>query len=245
MSITEPVPGQPTIVLVHGAFAESSSWDGVIRLLQQVGYPVIAVANPLRGVSKDAGYLRSVLADVTGNIVLVGHSYGGTVITNAADGVDNVKALVYIGGFAPDAGESAAQLAGKYEGGTLGETLAAVPLADGDVDLYIQQAKYHAQFAADSSPDVAAVMAVTQRPIVEAALNEPSGAPGWKSLPSWFLFGSEDKNIPVESHRYMAERAGSRHTVELEGGSHTVGIPEAAAVVDLIREAADAATATD
>lgn len=244
MSITEPAPGQPTIVLVHGAFAESSSWDGVIRLLQQIGYPVIAVANPLRGVSKDAGYLRSVLADVTGDIVLVGHSYGGTVITNAADGVDNVKALVYIGGFAPDAGESAAQLAGKYEGGTLGETLTAVPLADGDVDLYIQQAKYHAQFAADSSPDVAAVMAVTQRPIVEAALNEPSGAPAWKSLPSWFLFGSEDKNIPAESHRYMAERAGSRRTIELEGGSHTVGIPEAAAVVDLIREAADAATAT-
>ncbi|GAA1756426.1 alpha/beta fold hydrolase [Agromyces humatus] len=245
MSITEPVPGRPTIVLVHGAFAESSSWDGVIRLLQQVGYPVIAVANPLRGVSKDAGYLRSVLADVTGDIVLVGHSYGGTVITNAATGVDNVTALVYIGGFAPDAGESAAQLAGKYEGGTLGETLAAVPLGDDDVDLYIQQAKYHAQFAADSSPDVAAVMAVTQRPIVEAALNEPSGAPAWKSLPSWFLFGSEDKNIPAESHRYMAERAGSHHTVELEGGSHTVGIPEAAAVVDLIREAVEASTTAD
>lgn len=243
MSITEPVAGRPTIVLVHGAFAESSSWDGVIRLLQRDGYPVIAVANPLRGVSKDAGYLRSVLSAVSGDIVLVGHSYGGTVITNT-DGVDNVKALVYIGGFAPDAGESAAQLAGRYEGGTLGETLAAVPLADGDVDLYIQQAKYHAQFAADSTPDVAAVMAVTQRPIVEAALNEPSGAPAWKSLPSWFLFGSEDKNIPAESHRYMAERAGSRRTVELEGGSHTVGIPEAAAVVDLIREAADAATAT-
>lgn len=243
MSITEPVAGRPTIVLVHGAFAESSSWDGVIRLLQRDGYPVIAVANPLRGVSKDAGYLRSVLSAVSGDIVLVGHSYGGTVITNTA-GVDNVKALVYIGGFAPDAGESAAQLAGRYEGGTLGETLAAVPLADGDVDLYIQQAKYHAQFAADSTPDVAAVMAVTQRPIVEAALNEPSGAPAWKSLPSWFLFGSEDKNIPAESHRYMAERAGSRRTVELEGGSHTVGIPEAAAVVDLIREAADAATAT-
>ena len=244
MSITEPVAGRPTIVLVHGAFAESSSWDGVIRLLQRDGYPVIAVANPLRGVSKDAGYLRSVLADVSGDIVLVGHSYGGTVITNT-DGVDNVKALVYIGGFAPDAGESAAQLAGKYEGGTLGETLAAVPLGDGDVDLYIRQAEYHAQFAADSSPDVAAVMAVTQRPIVEAALNEASGAPAWKSLPSWFLFGSEDKNIPAESHRFMAERARSRRTVELEGGSHTVGIPEAAEVVDIIREAAEAATATD
>ena len=245
MPITEARAGKPTIVLVHGAFAESSSWDGVVRLLLTDGYPVIAVANPLRGVSTDAAYVRTLLADISGDVVLVGHSYGGTVITNAADGVGAVKALVYVGGFAPDTGESAAQLAGKYEGGTLGDTLSAVPLGEGEVDLYIQQAKYHSQFAADSSPEVAAVMAVTQRPIAEAALNEPSGAAAWKSLPSWFLFGSEDLNIPAESHRFMADRAGSRRTVELKGGSHTVGIPEAAAVVDLIREAAAATAAAD
>jgi pimeloyl-ACP methyl ester carboxylesterase len=240
MSIANPSSNRPTVVLVHGAFAESSSWAGVIAILLQDGFPVIAVANPLRGVSTDAEYLRAVLHDVTGEIVLVGHSYGGTVITNAATGNAEVKALVYIGGFAPDAGESAAQLAGRYEGGTLGDTLTAVALPDGANDLYIVQGKYRAQFAADSSEPEAAVMAATQRPILEAALNEPSGAPAWKAIPSWFLFGSDDKNIPAASHRFMAERAGSRKTVELQGGSHSVGVPEAAKVVELIREAAAA-----
>jgi pimeloyl-ACP methyl ester carboxylesterase len=243
MGITNVTPLHPTVVLVHGAFAESASWNGVIAILLEQGYPAIAAANPLRGVASDAGYLRSVLADVTGDIVLVGHSYGGTIITNAATGNHNVKALVYVGGFAPDAGESAADLAGKYEGGSLGDTLTAVPLGTGDNDLYIVQEKYHAQFAADSSAETAAVMAVTQRPIVEAALNEASAEPAWKSIPSWFLFGSADKNIPAESHRFMAQRAGSRRTVELDGGSHTVGIPEAAQVAALIFEAAEAASA--
>jgi len=233
-----PEGSTPTIVLVHGAFAESSSWDGVVRALLDDGFGVVAVANPLRGVGHDADHLRAVLAKIPGDIVLVGHSYGGTVITNAATGNDAVTALVYVGGFAPDEGETAADLAGKYEGGTLGETLTAVPLPDGAVDLYIVQDRYHDQFAADSSAGDAAIMAATQRPIAEAALNEPSAAPAWRSIPSWFVFGSEDKNIPVEAHRFMAERAGSRRTVELEGGSHAVAIPEAAAVVELIKAAA-------
>ena len=241
MSITEPSQsGRPTVVLVHGAFAESSSWNGVIAGLLADGFPVIAAANPLRGVATDAAYVHTLLGDVSGDIILVGHSYGGAVITNAAKGLDQVKALVFVGAFAPDEGESAGQLAGKYEGGTLGDTLTAVDLGAEGNDLYIVQSRYHEQFAADSPADVAAAMSVTQRPIREAALNEPSGAPAWRDIPSWFLFGSEDKNIPAESHRFMAERAGSRHTVELEGGSHTVGIPEAAQVVALIREASDA-----
>ncbi|MEI5583866.1 MULTISPECIES: alpha/beta fold hydrolase [unclassified Agromyces] len=243
MSITASSPDHPTVVLVHGAFAESSSWNGVISLLLRDGFPVIAIANPLRGVASDAGYLRALLAGVDGDIVLVGHSYGGTVITNAATGDPRVRALVYVGGFAPDTGESAADLSGRYEGGTLGETLAAVPLGGAGNDLYIVQDRYHAQFAADSAPEDAAVMAVTQRPIVESALNEPSGEPAWKEIPSWFVFGSEDRNIPAASHRFMADRAGSRRTVELAGGSHTVGIPEAARVVELIREAADSVAA--
>lgn len=238
MSITSTSPIHPTVILVHGAFADASSWNGVVRILLDQGFPVIAVANPLRGVAADAAYLRALLADVSGDIVLVGHSYGGTVITNGATDNPQVRGLVYVGGFAPDSGESAADLAGRYEGGTLGDTLTAVPLGDAGNDLYIQQEKYHEQFAADSPADVASVMAVTQRPIVEAALNEPSTAPAWKQIPSWFLFGSDDKNIPVASHRYMAERAGSRRTVEIRGGSHTVGIPEAAQVADLISEAA-------
>ncbi|MCS5717930.1 alpha/beta hydrolase [Herbiconiux sp. CPCC 205763] len=237
MSITEPSAGKPTIVLVHGAFAESSSWNGVITGLVSDGFPVIAVANPLRGVSSDSEYLRALLKDISGDIVLVGHSYGGTVISGG--GTDNpaVKALVYVGAFAPVAGETPGDLAARLPGSTLGETLASVPLPDGGNDLYIEQSKYHAQFAADSSAEVAGVMAVTQRPIRDAAFGEQSGEPAWKTVPSWFLFGAEDKNIPVAMHRLMAERAGSKKTVELAGGSHTVGIPEAAQVVDLIREA--------
>jgi pimeloyl-ACP methyl ester carboxylesterase len=241
MSITATSADKPTVVLVHGAFAESSSWNGVIAPLLDDGYPVLAVANPLRGVKSDSDYLRSVLAGIDGDVALVGHSYGGIVISNAGTGNDRVKALVFVGAFAPEAGESAIDLSGRFEGSTLGETLAAVTLPAGGTDLYIRQDRYHAQFAADSSPGEAAVLAVTQRPITESALNEPSGEPGWKTIPSWFLFGTEDKNIPAAAHRFMAERAGSRRTVELQGGSHAVAIPEAAAVVDLIREAATGA----
>jgi len=240
MSITTNNPDKPTVVLVHGAFAESASWNGVIAELLEDGFPTLAVANPLRGVASDAEYLRSVLASIEGSVICVGHSYGGCVISNGASWNDQVKALVFVGGFAPDAGESAAELAGRYEGGSLGETLAPVKLSDGSTDLYIRQDRYHAQFAADSSAHDAAIMAVTQRPIVESALNEPSGEPAWKTIPSWFLFGSDDLNIPAAVQRFMAQRAGSRRTVELAGGSHTVGIPEAAAVADLLREAAAA-----
>ncbi|MBM2621045.1 alpha/beta hydrolase [Actinoplanes sp. LDG1-06] len=232
---------KPTIVLVHGAFAESASWNGVIELLRAEGYPAIAVANPLRGVKYDSDYLRATLASVEGDVVLVGHSYGGMLITNAATGNPAVKALVYVGAFAPDQGESAGDLAGKFPGSSLGETLRPVKLPDGSTDLYIQQELYHHQFAADSSAEAAAVLAVTQRPITEAALGEASpGEPAWKSIPSWFLFGSDDLNIPVAALRFMAERAGSRRTVELAGGSHTVAIPEAAKLVELIGEASGA-----
>ena len=230
-------PIKPTVVLVHGAFAESASWDGVIVPLLDDGHRVVAVANPLRGVKSDSDYVASVLRSIDHDIVLVGHSYGGMVNSNAANGIDRVKALVFIGAFAPEFGESAADLAGRFPGGTLGETLESVPLPDGTNDLYIRQDAYHAQFAADSSAEDAAAMAVAQRPIVDSALSEPSGEPAWKHLPSWFLFGAEDRNIPVASHRFMAERAGSRRTVEISGGSHTVAIPEAAQAVDLIKEA--------
>ncbi|GID27578.1 alpha/beta fold hydrolase [Paractinoplanes brasiliensis] len=232
--------GEPTIVLVHGAFAESAGWNGVIADLLGDGFRVIAVANPLRGLASDSDYLRAVLAGIDGEIICVGHSYGGCVISNGATGNAAVRALVFVGGFAPDAGESATKLAGRYEGGTLGETLLPVKLPDGNTDLYIRQDLYHVQFAADSPAAEAAIMAVGQRPIVESALNEASGDPAWRTVPSWFLFGTEDKNIPAEVHRFMAQRAGSRRTVELPGGSHSVGIPEASTVAGLIREAASA-----
>jgi pimeloyl-ACP methyl ester carboxylesterase len=245
MSITEPTPGKPTVVLVHGAFAESSSWNGVISSLLDDGFPAIAVANPLRGVSFDSDYLRALLADVTGDIILVGHSYGGTVISGGGAGNPNVKALVFVGAFAPEEGETPGDLASRMPGSSLGETLTKVAQPDGGNDLYIMQSRYHSQFAADSPAEVANVMAVTQRPILESAFGEASGEPAWKTVPSWFLFGSLDRNIPAAMHRFMAERAGSRRTVEMEGGSHTVGIPEAARVVELIREAAAASAGSN
>lgn len=169
---------KPTIVLVHGAFAESSSWNDVLTRLIPKGYPTIAVANPLRGVESDADYVASILKDIEGSIVLVGHSYGGAVITNAVNDNSNVKALVYVAGFASDAGETAAELSGRFPGSTLGSTLAPpILLPDDGKDLYIQQDKFHAQFAADVPANDAQLMASTQRPITEAALNEASGAP--------------------------------------------------------------------
>jgi pimeloyl-ACP methyl ester carboxylesterase len=220
---------------VHGAFAESASWNGVISPLLGRGHPVVAIANPLRGVRTDAAYLSSVLDDLDHDVVLVAHSYGGMVTSNVEN--ERVRAMVFVGAFAPDAGDSAATLSARFEGSTLAATLQGVSLPDGDTDLYIRQDLYHAQFAADSSAADAAVMAATQRPITQSALGEPSAGALWRTVPSWFLFGAEDRNIPAAVHRFMAERAGSRRTVELAGGSHTVAIPEAARVVDLIEEA--------
>ncbi|YBV95257.1 alpha/beta hydrolase [Phyllobacteriaceae bacterium JZ32] len=230
---------KPTIVLVHGAFADSSSWNGVAGILQKDGYRVVAAANPLRSVASDAAYVSDVVKSIEGPVVLVGHSYGGAVISAAANGHDNVKSLVYVAAFAPDAGETAAELAGKFPGGTLGSALAApVKLADGGVDLYIDQAKFREQFAHDVPAQEAALMAAGQRPITEAALNEKAGAPAWKSLPAWFVYGSADKNIPAKALGFMAERAGSRRTVVVEGASHVVMVSQPQAVADLIEEAA-------
>ncbi|MBW4421137.1 MAG: alpha/beta hydrolase [Myxacorys californica WJT36-NPBG1] len=231
--------GKPTIVLVHGAFAESSSWNSVLTKLIAKGYPTIAVANPLRGVKSDAGYVASVLKGIEGPIVLVGHSYGGSVITNAVNGNKSVKALVYVAGFAPEVGETAAELSGRHPGSTLGPTLAPpVALPDGGKDLYIQQNKFHAQFAADVPASDAKLMASTQRPITEGALNEASSAPAWKSIPSWFIYGDRDLNIPAAVHSFMAKRANSRETLAVDGASHVVMVSHPNAVAEVIEHAA-------
>jgi pimeloyl-ACP methyl ester carboxylesterase len=228
---------KPTVVFVHGAFADSAGWEGVISRLNAEGYPMVAVANPLRGVQYDADYLMSVLRTIEGPIVLVGHSYGGMVITNAAEGNNSVTGLVYVAGFAPEVGESAADLSGRFPGGTLGPTLNPVDLPDGGKDLYIQQDKYWAQFAADVTEAQSVVMAVTQRPITEAALTEPSKAASWKHIPSWFIYGSLDKNIPAAAQRFMGERANARDIVEIEGASHVVMMTHPEAVANIIRDA--------
>jgi pimeloyl-ACP methyl ester carboxylesterase len=232
---------KPTIVLVHGAFAGSSSRNSVITDLAADGYKVIAAANPLRSVKTDSAYLSSLIGSLEGPVVLVGHSYGGEVITAAALGSTKVRGLVFVAGVAPDAGESASSLGDRFPGGTLGETLAApVPQPDGSADLYIQPSRYWAQFAADVPEADATQMAATQRPVTKEALSEPSGAPAWRTIPSWFIYGSLDKNIPRTLHAFMAERANSKETVEVQGASHVVMISHPAEVAALIERAASA-----
>ncbi|WP_459662770.1 alpha/beta fold hydrolase, partial [Novosphingobium sp. 11B] len=216
-------PQKPTVVLVHGAFADSSSWNGVIVALQHDGYTVVAAPDTLRGVRADADVVAGVVKAIAGPVVLVGHSYGGSVISEAAEGAGNVTALVYVAAFAPDAGETALGLTGKFPGSTLAPTLAPpVPLAGGGNDLYIRQALFPAQFAADVPAAQARLMAVGQRPVADKALSEPSTAPAWKHVPSWFVYGDADRNIPPAAMQFMAQRAGARETVVVKGASHVV-----------------------
>lgn len=237
----QPVAQKPTIVLVHGAFAESSSWNGVVSRLHAKGYRVIAAANPLRGVQGDADHVAAILESVNGPVVLVGHSYGGIVISNAAAGNDNVKALVYVAAFTPEVGESAADLSARFPGGTLADALAPpVALPDGGKDLYIDQAKFRAQFAADVSAADGRLMAIAQRPVSEHALHDASGAAAWKSIPSWFVYGKADRNIPEAALAFMAQRAGSKKTIAIDGASHVVMVSHAAEVAALIEQAARA-----
>jgi len=235
---TNPQDGsRPSVVLVHGAFAESAGWHSVIRRLQERGYTALAAANPLRSLSGDAEFVARILDSIQSPVVLVGHSYGGSVISNAALGKENVKALVFVAAFAPEEGESSAELSGRFPGSTLGDTLETVPLADGTMDQYIRQEEYHQQFVADVPAEQATLDAVTQRPLRDVALNESSGPPAWKSIPSWFVFGELDKNIPLEAHRFMAERAGAREVVEVEGASHAVAASHPEEVADMILRA--------
>jgi pimeloyl-ACP methyl ester carboxylesterase len=234
-----PTPQKITVVLVHGAFAESSSWNDVIRILSAKGYPVVAVGNPLRSVKADAAEVSAVVASINGPVVLVGHSYGGSVISNVSADAIKVKALVFVAAFAPEAGESAAGLSAKFPGSTLKEALAPpVPLRDGGVNIFIRGERFHDQFAADVPAKSAALMAATQRPITEAALGEGAGDPIWKSIPSWFVYGDQDRNIPSAALAYMAERANSRETVVVRGGSHVVMVSQPKVVATLIEHAA-------
>lgn len=232
---------KPTVVLVHGAFADASSWNGVVKILEKDGYPVVAAANPLRSVKSDGAAVSALLAGIKSPVVLVGHSYGGNVISEAANDRANVKALVYVAAFAPEAGETVAGLAGKFPGSTLGPALAApVALADGGKDLYIQQDKFHDQFAADVPVAQAALMAATQRPVTEAALNEQAGTPAWKHIPSWYIYGDKDKNIPPQAMEFMAKRAEAKAVKVVKGASHVVMVSNPEPVARLIEKAAAA-----
>jgi pimeloyl-ACP methyl ester carboxylesterase len=231
-----------TIVLVHGAFAESSSWDGVIDPLLQAGYDVIAAANPLRGLAADAAAVGDVVRSVDGPVLLVGHSYGGAVISNVAADAGELVGLVYLCAFAPEAGESCNSLTGLFPGSTLREALHPIPRSDGTTDLVIVRDRFHDQFCADVPAPMAERMAATQRPIALQALEEPSGdTPLWKELPSWFLVGGRDKNIPAALQRFMAERADAHRAMELPYASHAIPVSAPDTARDLILRAAPAA----
>lgn len=233
---------KPTVVLVHGAFADSSGWSGVVARLRHDGYPVIAAANPLRGLDSDAAYVSSLLDSIPGPVVLVGHSYGGEVITNAAVGHANVKALVYIAAFAPDQGESGLALAGLNPGSQLGEALVVRPYAvagGGGADGYVDPAKFRTVMAADLRGSDAELLAAQQRPVDLAALQAPSGVPAWKTIPSWYLVAGADRAIPAATEKFMARRAGA-HTVVVDDASHLVMLSHPGRVENLIVQAAEA-----
>lgn len=235
---------KPTVVLVHGAFADASGWAGVIKRLEKDDYPVIAPPNPLRGIIEDAEYLRSFLSTITGPVVLVGHSYGGATITNAATGNPNVKALVYVSGHIPDEGETLAE-AGALNGGKtdLNDHLIQRPYPgapEGDVDLYIDPLFVHELFAQDLSAKQAAVLAATQRPATARAFNTPSEVPAWKTIPSWALIGNQDRSLSLIAEQYMAERAGA--TIVRIDSSHLAFVSHPKEMTDLITAAAEATT---
>lgn len=229
----------PTVVLVHGAFAESASWNPVIERLHGHGVDAVAAANPLRSVSGDAAYVRDVIRALDRPVLLVGHSYGGLVITEAGAENPAVVGLVYVSAFAPDTGESAFGLSTSFPGSTLGDALTAYPLAGGGNEFAIRLDAFHEQFAADVPASTAGTMARTQRPVTELALSEglPTTAPAWASVPSWFVFGERDRNIPPAALRAEAERAGAREVHEIAGASHAVSVSRPDDVTATILEA--------
>ena len=234
---------KPTVVLVHGAFADASGWNGVIDRLERAGYPVIAPANPLRGVSADAAYLRTFLATIPGPIVLAGHSYGGMVLTNAATGNPNVKALVYIAAFAPDEGDSVLSLSELGTDDQLGPaalTIRPFPNPDGTEgqEGYIELDVFRRIFAGDLPRKQARAMSLAQRPASLVALGEPSGPPAWKTIPAWYMVAGEDNTIGTDVERAMAARIGARKIVEVKGASHVVMISRPGATARFIRRAA-------
>jgi pimeloyl-ACP methyl ester carboxylesterase len=234
-----PDSTKPTVLLVHGAFAEAASWNGVIERLAAESLDAIAVANPLRSLAGDAQYVSDVIDGVGGPVLLVAHSYGGMVVTEAAAGHEEVKGLVYVDAFAPATGESAFALSLKFPGSTLGDALAAYPVSTGGNEFTIRRDAFHRQFCADVPEAQAALMAATQRPVTEAALSTALSAdePAWQSVPSWFVYSDADLNIPVELHRWMAARAGAKAAREIPGASHALSVSQPHAVAEVILEA--------
>ena len=235
---------RPTVVLVHGAFADASGWNDVIERLQSEGVEATAPANPLRGITFDAAYIKSLLGQIPGSVIAVGHSYGGAVITNAATGADNVVGLVYVAAFAPDEGERLIEIENGSKDSVLNSALTQLRYPTGEgaetaVEFAIDPEKFHDAFAADLPQEQTAVMAATQRPVAELAFSEPSGEPAWKKLPSWSVVPTGDRAAGSDVVRSMAERAGAEIT-EAEG-SHVIMMSQPQAVAEVILTALAAA----
>jgi pimeloyl-ACP methyl ester carboxylesterase len=229
---------QPTVVLVHGAFADGSSWNEVIKRLQAEGVQLTAPANPLRGISIDSAYIASFLEQIPGPVLAVAHSYGGAVLTNAATNANNVIGLVYVAAFAPDEGETLAAIASNSTDSVVLQALVELhyPTGEGQeetaVEFRIDAEKFHEVFAFDLSEEQSALMAATQRPLSGLPFSEPTGVPAWKKLPSWAVVSSGDKVVGTDAVRSMAERAGAKIT-EVEG-SHVIMISQPEIVTDVI-----------
>jgi pimeloyl-ACP methyl ester carboxylesterase len=237
---------KPTVVLVHGAFADGSSWNGVIERLQQQDYTVIAPANPLRGVTADSAYTASLVSQLDGPVLLAGHSYGGAVISSAATSAPNVIGLVFVAAFAPDEGERLGEVAGGSKDSILGPAQVqyhypAGPDGETAVEFGINPALVRDVFAADLSAEQAALIAATQRPVAAAAFTDICGPPAWKKLPCWAVVATGDKAAGTDITRSMAQRAGAEIT-ELDG-SHVIMVSQPQAVADVIVKAAEAAGA--
>jgi pimeloyl-ACP methyl ester carboxylesterase len=240
MSINSQDGSQPTVVLVHGAFADASSWNEVIERLQAEGIQVTAPANPLRGISIDSAYIGSFLEQIEGPVLAVAHSYGGAVLTNAATNANNVLGLVYVAAFAPDEGETLGAIASNSRDSVVLPALVELqyPTGEGEetaAEFTIDPEKFHEVFAADLSVEQSALMAATQRPLSGLPFSEPTGVPAWKKLPSWAVVSSGDKVVGTDAVRSMAERAGAKIT-EVEG-SHVIMISQPQIVAETIMTA--------
>lgn len=230
----------PTVVLVHGAFADASSWNGVIERLQAKALKVTAPANPLRGISIDSAYIAGILEQTAGPVLAVGHSYGGAVITNAATQAKNVLGLVYVAAFAPEEGETLGEVEANSKDSVLNSALVPLhyPAPNGGapaVEFAINPANVHDAFAADLPAEQAALIAATQRPVAELGFSEPSGPPAWKRLPSWTVLATGDKAAGTDVVRSQAERAGA--TITEVAGSHVIMVSQPQAVTDVIMQA--------
>jgi pimeloyl-ACP methyl ester carboxylesterase len=228
---------KPTVVLIHGAFADASSWSTEVAELQRAGYPVIAPAVPLRGLASDSAYLTDVVRNIDGPVILVGHSYGGEVATEvAASDPGQIKAIVYAAAFIPKAGESALQLSTQFPGSLLGPNTSYTVNFAGGTDLYIKPADFHAVFAGDRTASQAAVAAATQRPATVAALNEPAAAGVPAGIPLYEIVAGQDKAIPPAAEEFMAKRAGA--TIYTVNSAHDMPVSHPQVIVSVIEHAA-------